>query len=60
MRPNISPRSSPSHTLHARTLAQTHTLSLRLHLPELVAVVKLKYFPACVRSMQNGNYDRSD
>lgn len=54
--PNVSLCTIPAHTLlRAQTLS-----SLRLHLPELVAVVKLKYFPACVRSMQNGNYDRSD
>lgn len=29
-------------------------------LPQPLAAVKLKYFAACVRSMQNGNYDRSD
>ena len=33
---------------------------LALHLVVLVAAVKLKYFTACVRNVQNGNYDRSD
>lgn len=38
----------------------SNAATLALHLVVLVAAVKLKYFTACVRNMQNGNYDRSD
>lgn len=38
----------------------SNAATLTLHLVVLVAAVKLKYFTACVRNMQNGNYDRSD
>lgn len=43
-----------------RTNVPSVAAALTLHLWLLVAPLKLKYFPACVRSVHNGNYDRSD